>query len=90
MTCLKTNGANFHFRSVCFKLVALRVNLYQEVALSFRKFADPCFKRSPTPDMQLLHFLHHPPKLEIRVEMLQFLLKLLLNLRFLAVHHHFY
>jgi len=33
----------------------------------------------PTPDVQLDHFLHHTPKLQIPVEMVQFLLKLLLK-----------
>ena len=41
----------------------------------------------PTPDVQLDHFLHHTPKMEIPVEMEQFLLKLLLKQRFLAVDH---
>jgi len=41
----------------------------------------------PTPDIQLDHFLHHTPNLGIPVEMVQFLLKLLLKERFLAVHH---
>jgi len=44
---------------------------------------------SPTPDVQLDHFLHRIPKLGIPVEMIQFLLKLLLKQRFLAVHHDF-
>jgi len=33
----------------------------------------------PTPDVQLDHFLHHTPKFEIPVEMVQFLLKLSLK-----------
>jgi len=37
----------------------------------------------PTPDVQLDHFLHHAPKLRIPVEVVQFLLKLLLNRDFL-------
>jgi len=41
----------------------------------------------PTPDAQLAHFLHHTPKSRILVEMVRFLLKLLLNQRFLAVYH---
>jgi len=41
---MKTSYANFYFRSLCIKLVALRLNLYQEAALSFKKFADPCLK----------------------------------------------
>jgi len=44
----------------------------------------------PTPDVQLDHFLHHPPKLGIPFEMVQFLLKLLLKQRFLAVHLNFH
>jgi len=36
------------------------------------------------------HFLHHTPKLEISVEMDQFLLKFLLKQIFLAVHHDFH
>ena len=44
----------------------------------------------PTPDSQLDHFLHHTPKLGIPVEMVQLLLKLLLNRRCLAVHHDFH
>jgi len=41
---MKTNYANFYFRSLCIKLVALRMNLYHEAALSFKKFGDPCLK----------------------------------------------
>ena len=44
----------------------------------------------PTLDVQLHQFLHHTPKLGIPVEMVQFLLKLLLEQRFLAVHCSFY
>ena len=47
------------------------------------------FCPTPTPDVQLDHFSHHTPKLVIPVEMVQFLLKLLLKQRFLAVHHDF-
>jgi len=38
---LKTSLANFYFRSVCIKLVALRLNWYQEVAFSVKKVGDP-------------------------------------------------
>jgi len=38
--------SKFYFRSVCIKLVALRMNLYQEVALSFKKVDDPCLTGS--------------------------------------------
>jgi len=48
------------------------------------------FSPTPTPDVQLDHFLHHTPKLGIPVEMVQFLLKLLLKQRFLAVYHDFH
>ena len=41
ITQLKTNWAKFYFRSVCIKLVALRINLHQEVALSLKKVVDP-------------------------------------------------
>ena len=41
----------------------------------------------PTPDVQLDYFSHHTPKLEIPVEMVQFLLKYLLKQGFLAVYH---
>jgi len=41
----------------------------------------------PTLDVQLDQFLHYTPKLGIPVKMVQFLLKLLLKQRFLAVHH---
>jgi len=34
--------ANLYFRRVYIRLVALRMNLYQEVALSFKKVGDPC------------------------------------------------
>jgi len=34
----------FIFRSLCIKLVDLRMNLHQEAALSFKKFGDPCLK----------------------------------------------
>jgi len=48
------------------------------------------FCPTPTPDIQLDHFLNHALKLVIRVEMVQFLLKLLLKQRFLAVHYDFH
>ena len=32
---------------VCIKLVALRINLTQEVALSFKKVGDPYFTETP-------------------------------------------
>jgi len=38
---MKTNCANFYFKSLCIKLVALHMNLYQEIALSFKTFSDP-------------------------------------------------
>jgi len=38
---------------------------------------------SPTPEMQLDHFLHRTPKLGLPVEIIQFLLKLLLKQGFL-------
>jgi len=41
----------------------------------------------PNPDVQFDRFLNHTLKLGIPVEMIQFLLKLLLKQRFLAVHH---
>jgi len=47
------------------------------------------FCPTPTQDVQLDHFLHHTPKLGIPVEMIQFLLKLLLKQRLLAVYHDF-
>ena len=34
------------FRSVCIKLVAPRMNLYQEVAVSSKKVGDPCYMLS--------------------------------------------
>ena len=48
------------------------------------------FCPTPTQDAQFDHFLHHSPKLGIPIEMVQFLLKLLLNQRFRAVHHDFH
>jgi len=48
------------------------------------------FCPTPTPDAQLDNFLHHTPELGIPVEMVQFLLDLLLNQRFLAVYHDFH
>jgi len=42
---LTTNSANFYFRSVCIKLVALRMNLYQEAALSSKKVGDPWLRQ---------------------------------------------
>jgi len=41
---MKTNCANFCFKSLCIKLVALCMNLYQKIALSFKKFSGPCPK----------------------------------------------
>jgi len=47
---LKTNLAYFYFKNLCIKLVALRMNLYQEVALSFKKVGDPwSIERNPFP-----------------------------------------
>ena len=43
----------------------------------------------PTPNVQLDQFLHHTPKLRIPVEIVQFLLKLLVEQICLAVHHDF-
>jgi len=40
--------------------------------------------------VQLDNFLHQTPKLEIPVEMVQFLFKLLLKQGILAVHHDFH
>jgi len=48
------------------------------------------FCPTPTPGVQLDHFLHHTPKLGIPVEMVQFLLKHLLKQIFIAVHHDFH
>jgi len=48
------------------------------------------FVGTPIPNVQLDRFLHHTLKLGIPVEMVQFLLKLLLKQRFLAVHHDFH
>jgi len=48
------------------------------------------FCPTPTPDVQLDHFLHHTLELGIPVELVHFLLKLLLKQRFLAVHHDFH
>jgi len=45
---------------------------------------------TPTPEVQLDHFLHRTPKLGIPVEIVQFLLKLLWKQRFLDVHHDFH
>jgi len=45
---------------------------------------------TPTPGVQLDHILHHTPKLGIPDEMVQFLLKLLLKQRFLAVYRDFH
>ena len=47
------------------------------------------FCQTPTPEAQLDHLLHHTPKLEIPLEMVQLILKLLLNQRFLDVYHDF-
>ena len=41
---MKTNCASFYLKSLCIKLVALRMNLYQEIAPSFKKFSDPAVK----------------------------------------------
>ena len=48
------------------------------------------FCPTTTPDVPWDHYLHHTRKLGIPVEMVQFLLKLLLKQRFLAVHHDFH
>jgi len=44
----------------------------------------------PTADVQLDYFSHHTPKLEIPVEMVQFVLKHLLKQGFLALYHDFH
>jgi len=41
MITTEKNWANFYFRNVFIKLVGLCMNLYQEVALSFKKVGDP-------------------------------------------------
>ena len=43
---MKINHANFYFQKcVCIKLVDLRMNLYQEAALSLtQEFGDSCLK----------------------------------------------
>jgi len=46
-----------------------------------------CRKFCLTPELQFNHFLHHTPKLEIPIEMVQFPLKLLLKQKILAVYH---
>jgi len=38
---LEDKLSKFLFRSVCIKLESLRINLYKEVALSFKKVGDP-------------------------------------------------
>jgi len=48
------------------------------------------FCPTPTPDVQLDHILHHTPKFGIPFDMVQFILKLLLKQRFLAVHQDFH
>jgi len=48
------------------------------------------FCRIATPDVQIGSVLHHTPKLGIPVEKVQFLMKLLLTQRFLAVNHNFH
>ena len=45
---------------------------------------------TPTPEVQLDHFLQRSPKLRIPVEMIQFLMKLLLKQRIFAVYHDFH
>ena len=41
---MKRNCENFYLKSLCITLVALRLNLYQEIAPSFKMFSDPCPK----------------------------------------------
>jgi len=41
---MKTYCANFYLKNLYIKLVALRMNLCQEIAPSFKKFSDPCPK----------------------------------------------
>jgi len=48
------------------------------------------FCPTPTPEVQLNHFLHDSTQLGIPVEMVQFYLKLLLKQRILAVAHDFH
>jgi len=38
---IKDKLSKFYFRSVCIRLVALRMNLYQKAALSFKTVGDP-------------------------------------------------
>jgi len=45
------------------------------------------FCPTPTPDVELDHFLHHTPKMGIPDEMAEFLFKLLFKHRFFTVHH---
>ena len=48
------------------------------------------FLSTPTPRVPLDHFSHHTPKLGILDEIVKFLLKLLLNQRFLPVYYDFH
>jgi len=48
------------------------------------------FCPTPTPELQLYHFLHHTPKSGFTVEMVRFLLKLMLKQNIPAVHHGFH
>ena len=50
----------------------------------------PDFLSNSDPVSSIGLFLHHPPNLGIRVEMVQFISRLLLKQRFLAVHHDFH
>jgi len=38
---MKTNCASFYLKSLCIKLVALRMNLYQEIAPSLKSLVTP-------------------------------------------------
>jgi len=48
------------------------------------------FCPTPTPEIELNHFLYHTPNLGIPLEMVQFLLKPLLKQKIFAEYHNFH
>jgi len=97
--CIRTTISKSGWRTV--KQIILRTNCFQSGFRSRRFLGGVGVEFltvlgvgvgffCPTPDVQLGHFLHHTHKLGISVEMAEFLLKLLLKQRFLAVHHDFH
>jgi len=66
-----------------------RVGFLTTLGVGVARFC-PTFLSDSYSGSPIESFLHHTPKLGIPVKMVQFLLKILLKQKFLAVHHDFH